>query len=129
MKASLEKLHGLLKDKETAGAGSLSRMTAREFADSQMSFKADAERLSDKLAVITEAKKRISGYFDSRALNLDEHSYDRCIEKLRRCANEFENLGNWISFMHVLMQLKGILQTVDREYYLYGSCVEFVFKN
>ena len=106
VKASLEKLHGLLKDKETTGTGSLSRMTAREFADSQMSFKADAERLSDQLAVITEAKKRISGYFDSRALNLDEHSYDRCIKKLHRCANEFENLGNWISFMHVLMQLK-----------------------
>lgn len=102
--SSLQTLKEFIKQ-DTVGFGSLSEMSTEEFKKNQELFKADSMILSDEMQSVEEAKKRVSSSFNPQILNLEKDGYDRCIQKIQGCVNEFDKLGNWISFLSLLAQI------------------------
>lgn len=105
--ASLDTLTGFFGD-ETTSFGAISKMSPESFADHQHSFRDDADKLNAEVGAIEEARKRIMTQFSSEILNFDTNSYSYCIRKMEGCLQDFEKLGNWISFMDLLKRLEAI---------------------
>ena len=102
--AALDTLSGFFGE-ETSSFGAISKMSPEIFAEQQRSFREDAERLNAEVGAIEEARDRIVTQFSPEVLNFDTNSYSYCIRKMEGCLQDFEKLGNWISFMSLLKQL------------------------
>ncbi|MBR5047371.1 MAG: DNA2/NAM7 family helicase, partial [Eubacterium sp.] len=110
----LDRLEGYFKDGPSP-FGAISGMSPETFAGSQDAFRTDSGRMYAQMAAVDEAKNRISGQFSQDLLNLEDQPYEDCIRKLEGCLGEFDSLGNWISFMNLLDQLKqaGLSEYID----------------
>lgn len=101
----LDTLQAFFSD-EKVSFGSISKMTPEHFAEMQAEFQADSEQLRAEINCSEEVKNRIAERFTKESLDLEQAKYGSCIQKLEGCLTEFDKLANWISFMHLLDQLK-----------------------
>ena len=100
---------GTLQDffsEETQEFGLISKMSPESFAEYQNSFKEDSDRLNTEVEAVEKAENRIREQFSPESLNLEKHSYNYCLRKMEKCLNEFDKLGNWISFLSLLKQME-----------------------
>ena len=103
--AALDKLSGFFGE-ETSSFGAISKMSPESFAEQQHSFREDASHLNEEVVAIEAARNRIATQFSPEILNFDTNSYSYCIRKMKGCLQDFDKLGNWISFMELLKQLE-----------------------
>lgn len=102
--SSLNILQGFFSE-ETPSFGLISRMSLDSFTGEQEAFKTDSNQLNSEVEAIEDAKGRVMAQFSAETLDLEKNSYSYCIQKIESCLNEFDKLGNWISFMGLLKQL------------------------
>ena len=101
----LNTLKGYLTD-NTQIFGRLKKMSADEFAGGKEQFGTDSEILRARMAEIAEVKQRISQQFSPKVLDLEKNSYQYCMQKMNACLENFDKLGNWISFTSLLQKLE-----------------------
>lgn len=103
--ADLETLKAFFSD-ETSSFGSITKMSRAGFAESQNAFRTDSDQLNQEITDIEETRNRVAARFTAETLDLEKNSYNYCIRKIDGCLQEFDKLGNWISFMRLLIRLE-----------------------
>ena len=100
---TMQKIHLSIKD-----MGSLPAMTPNELSSSKESFCIYHNLLSKQLSHMENAKNRVQPMLDISIIDLNQTPLHDCLNKLQSWLNDFNKLGNWISFLALLKQLQSL---------------------
>ena len=105
--SDLDRLQSIL-DNNPLSFCALAKMDPQPFVQKQSEFRKDADELITETDAVFNAQQRVSLQFESGILDLNNDTYDKCVQKLEACYSSIDRLGDWIAFSGLLQQLERI---------------------